>query len=340
MYSAKYQRYVLNFKKPGGTSRGVLTQKESWLIELTQEGSRPRTVIGECGILRGLSADDRPGYEDKLKEVCQRVNEPFEDLYEELREWPSIQFGLEMAFKELENSKEHIYFESDFTSGNSSIPINGLVWMGDKASMLSQISDKISAGFSCIKMKIGAIDFAEELACLAHIRSQFSKNEIEIRVDANGAFSPGNALEKLERLATFDLHSIEQPIAVKQLDEMHVLCEKSPIDIALDEELIGVFQKEHKSQLLDTIQPPFIILKPSFIGGFKGTLEWIEAAEKRNIGWWITSALESNIGLNAIAQFTATLEPEIPQGLGTGGLFTNNIERNLAIKNGHLWMEK
>ncbi len=337
MYSAKYQRYVLNFKKPGGTSRGVLTQKESWLIELTREGTHSKTAIGECGILRGLSADDRPNYEEKLKEVCQRVNEPFEDLYEELREWPSIQFGLEMAFKELENSKEHIYFESDFTRGVASLPINGLVWMGDKATMLSQISEKIAAGFSCIKMKIGAIDFEEELACLAHIRSRYSKDEIEIRVDANGAFSPAEALSKLEKLAAFDLHSIEQPIAVKQPEAMRSLCEKSPIDIALDEELIGVFQKEHKAQLLDAIRPPFIILKPSFIGGFKGTLEWIEAAEKRNIGWWITSALESNIGLNAIAQFTATLQPEIPQGLGTGGLFTNNIERNLAIKNGRLW---
>lgn len=337
MYSAHYSRYVLQFKTPGGTSRGILTEKESWLIRLSHNDFPEREVIGECGILRGLSADDRPDYEAKLKEVCRRVNEPFDELYESLREWPSIQFGLEMAFKEWNQRNSNIYLESDFTAGIKGIPINGLVWMGSKESMVQQIETKITDGFSCIKMKIGAIDFEEELACLRFIRSKYSAEEIEIRVDANGAFSPEEVTTKLEQLAEFDLHSIEQPIAVNQHQEMAELCKKTPLPIALDEELIGVYYPKEKEELLDLIHPQYIILKPSFVGGWKGTQEWIDIAEKRNIDWWITSALESNIGLNAIAQYTATLHPEIPQGLGTGGLFTNNIDRPLEIRNGQLW---
>ena len=337
MYSAHYSRYVLQFKTPGGTSRGVLTEKESWFIHLRHSDFPEKTVIGECGILRGLSADDRTGYEDKLKEVCSRVNEPFEDLYESLREWPSIQFGLEMAFKGLDQEGEYLYYPSEFTAGNYGIPINGLVWMGSKENMLKQIEEKIDLGFSCIKMKIGAIDFEEELACLKFIRSKYTPEEIEIRVDANGAFSTGEALSKLEQLAEFKLHSIEQPIAVNQLQAMADLCKETPLPIALDEELIGIYYPKEKEALLDKINPQYIILKPSFIGGWKGTQEWIDAAEARDIDWWITSALESNIALNAIAQYTATLHPKIPQGLGTGGLFTNNIERPLEIRKGHLW---
>lgn len=225
-------------------------------------------------------------------------------------------------------------FDTDFTAGNASIPINGLIWMGDKDFMKQQIVEKLNTGFSCIKMKIGAIDFASEIALLKSIRQTFSRDEIELRVDANGAFSPKGALDKLQQLAALDIHSIEQPIKQGQWQEMARLCKDTPLPIALDEELIGVFTLDEKIKLLDTIKPQYIILKPSFIGGFKGTDEWIALAEKRNIGWWITSALESNIGLSAIAQYTATKNSTLPQGLGTGSLYTNNIPAPLTVKAG------
>ncbi|MAX82111.1 MAG: o-succinylbenzoate synthase [Crocinitomicaceae bacterium] len=337
MLQAKAYPYVLKFKRPGGTSRGVLTEKESWMLEVWDTENPEVVGVGECGILRGLSADDRGGYEEKVKEVAQRIHEPLADLYEALREWPSIQFGLEMSLRDLELGGKHVFYPGAFTEGKMGIPINGLIWMGTQDFMLEQIEAKLAQGFSCLKMKIGAIDFEKELECLEFIRQQKSKQEIELRVDANGAFTPENALEKLTALAQFDLHSIEQPIKAGQPEAMRELCAKTPLPIALDEELIGVFQAEEKGKLLDEIQPQYVIFKPSFIGGFKGTQEWIDAANARNMGWWITSALESNVGLNAIAQYTATLGVEMPQGLGTGGLFTNNIDRPLEIQNGQLF---
>ncbi len=336
MIKASYHKHILEFKRPSGTSRGVLKTKETWFLVL-QEGAKKG--IGECGILRTLSIDDRPDYEEKLKWTCEHIHLGVEALWEALKEFPSIQFGVEMAFKSLENENPYELFPSLFTSGKAAIPINGLIWMGDKAFMKSQIEDKLKEGFDCIKMKIGAIDFETELELLSFIRSQFSKDTIELRVDANGAFSPDTALTKLAALAQYDLHSIEQPIKQGQLDEMADLCKETPFPIALDEELIGVFDVTEKQKLLQTIRPQYIILKPSLIGGFKGTKEWIDIATSMNIGWWITSALESNIGLNAIAQFTYTLQSDMLQGLGTGSLYTNNYESPLEVKKGQLWYD-
>ncbi|WP_284653350.1 o-succinylbenzoate synthase [Flavobacterium terrisoli] len=331
---ATYHKYVLRFKQPSGTSRGVLTTKETWFIVIENEFKKG---IGECGILRGLSADDRPDYEEKLQWVCENIHLGEEKLWNELLEFPSIQFGIEMAFLSMRSQNPFVLFPSEFTSGEKSIVINGLVWMGDEAFMKQQIEDKIAQGFSCIKLKIGAIDFDKELDLLRFIRQNFDEQTIEIRVDANGAFSENEALNKINQITGFKLHSIEQPIQKNHTDMMSVLCKNTNLPIALDEELIGVFSFEEKEQLLQKIKPQYIILKPSFIGGFRGTLEWISIAEKLSIGWWITSALESNIGLNAIAQFTFGLNNLMPQGLGTGSLYDNNFDCPLEVSQGQLW---
>lgn len=333
MIKASYKKYILNFKNPSGTSRGILRTKETWFIILEENG---KTGIGETGLFRGLSIDDIPNYEEKLKWFCNNIHLGLEKLISQAASLPSIQFGLEQAFLSLKSEHKFELFPSEFTKGNQAIAINGLVWMGDKQFMKNQIKEKLKTGFSCIKMKIGAIDFNTEIDLLKTIRKEFSANEIELRVDANGAFIPENALEKLEILSKLDIHSIEQPIKQGQLQEMAFLCEKTPLPIALDEELIGVFSSEEKKKVIETIQPQFIILKPSLVGGFAGSKEWITFAEKNNINWWITSALESNIGLNAIAQFTYKLNNKLPQGLGTGSLFTNNFASPLEVKNGTL----
>ncbi|MDU8886224.1 o-succinylbenzoate synthase [Yeosuana sp. MJ-SS3] len=334
--TATYHKYILKFKQASGTSRGVLNIKETWFIILKYGNKKG---IGECGLFRGLSVDDKPEYEQKLKWVCDNIHLGLIELIDELVEFPSIQFGLEMAFKSLENDDMFELFSSEFTRGNSPIPINGLIWMGSEAFMKQQIKEKIEAGFSCIKMKIGAIDFKTEFDLLKSIRKEYSGNDIELRVDANGAFSPKDALDKLKQLSELDLHSIEQPIKQGQPQEMALLCQNSPLSIALDEELIGVFSVTEKQKLLQIINPQFIILKPSLVGGFQGSDKWIEFAQQMNIGWWVTSALESNVGLNAIAQFTYTKHSNMFQGLGTGGLFTNNFSCPLEVKNGTLQYE-
>lgn len=334
---ATYHKYLLNFKRPSGTSRGVMTEKETWFIVLQHNGKKG---IGECGILRTLSCDDRPDYEQKLQWTCDNIALGRERLWEILIEFPSIQFGIEMAFQSLESENPFILFPSDFTEGKKSIAINGLVWMGEESFMKQQIEEKLAQGFSCIKLKIGAIDFQKELDLLRFIRSNFDENTIEIRVDANGAFNKNEALDKLNQLSGFKLHSIEQPIEKNQPDSMSELCKITPFPIALDEELIGVFSLAEKEQLLQKVSPQYIILKPSLVGGFRGTQEWIELADKHKIGWWITSALESNIGLNAIAQFTFIQNNPMPQGLGTGSLYTNNFDCPLEVENGQLWYKK
>ena len=333
MIKASYKKYILNFKNPSGTSRGILRTKETWYFILEESG---RKGIGETGLFRGLSIDDVSNYEEKLFWVCKNINLGLEKLLSELIDFPSIQFGLEQAFLSLKSVDKFELFPSEFTKGKASIAINGLVWMGDKQFMKTQIQEKLKTGFSCIKMKIGAIDFDMEIELLKSIRKEFSSKEIELRVDANGAFTPKNALDKLKLLSELDIHSIEQPINQGQLTEMAFLCENSPLPIALDEELIGVFSSEEKKKVIETVKPQFIILKPSLVGGFSGSKDWIDLAENNNIKWWITSALESNIGLNAIAQFTFSLKNELPQGLGTGGLFTNNFESPLEVINGTL----
>ncbi|WGF91461.1 o-succinylbenzoate synthase [Aequorivita marisscotiae] len=333
MLKATFQKYILNFKRPSGTSRGVLNIKETYFLILKTEDA---FGVGECGLLRGLSIDDRADYEEKLQWVCDNISMGNTNLVEALTEFPSMQFGVETAFKSLRSKNPFETFPSEFSRGEASIPINGLVWMGDKAFMKQQISEKLKEGFTCIKMKIGAIDFKTEIELLKSIRKEFSTKEVELRVDANGAFSPQEALEKLKVLSDLQLHSIEQPIKQGQCQEMARLCEDSPLPIALDEELIGIFSEEEKNNLLDTVKPQFIILKPSLIGGFRGSDTWIKLAEKYNAGWWITSALESNIGLNAISQYTFTKNSKLPQGLGTGSLYTNNIESPLEVISGAL----
>lgn len=337
MIQASYKPYTLHFKRASGTSRGILKTKETWFICLTNE---QQYGVGECGMFRGLSVDDRPDYEIKLQWVCKNIHLGLNDLLIQLVEFPSIQFGLEMAFSSLESSNPFELFPSNFTNGQTSIPINGLIWMGSEAYMKQQIKEKIESGFDCIKMKIGALDFQTELNVLKSIRNEFSAKDLILRVDANGAFSASEALESLKQLAAYDLHSIEQPIKQSQVEEMAQLCAESPLPIALDEELIGCFYKKDKQHLLQTIKPQYVILKPTLVGGIEGSNQWIDLAEQHDIGWWITSALESNVGLNAIAQYTYTKSIELPQGLGTGGLFTNNFEGPLEVIKGHLHYHK
>ena len=333
---ATFFKHTLQFKQASGTSRGVLTYKDTWFIELENNDLKG---IGECGMFKGLSIDDRDDFEETLKWACQNIHLGLDALLGQLVAFPSIQFGLEMAFRSLNQKSPFELFPSEFTKGQDSIPINGLIWMGESSFMKQQIKDKLEAGFSCIKLKIGALDFDKELALLKSIRDEYDAQTIEIRVDANGAFKPREALEKLKRLSDFNLHSIEQPIKQGQLQEMAQLCLDTPLPIALDEELIGVFSVTNKQVLLQTIKPQYIILKPTLVGGFKGSQEWIDVAGSHNIGWWVTSALESNIGLNAIAQWTYTLKNNLPQGLGTGGLFTNNVQAPLVVNSGRLFYD-
>ena len=330
---ADYKRYVLNFKRPGRTSRGVLLEKEIWFLFLT-DGQRKG--VGECGLFRGLSIDDREDYEDQLKSLCRRINENEEITQEELQSFPSIQMGYEMALISINSNNTFELFSSAFTKGEGAIPINGLIWMGDSSLMKAQIDEKISQGFNCIKLKIGALDFNHEISLIGEIRKYFDDRQIILRVDANGAFSPTEAMDKLKILADLSIHSIEQPIAKGQYDVMEDLCIRSPIPIALDEELIGVSEKKYRVELLDKIMPQYLILKPSLLGGFRSCEEWISLATERSIGWWVTSALESNIGLNAIAQWTFSLGVDCHQGLGTGTLFTNNFESPLEVRSGIL----
>ena len=336
MLSARYITLDFNFKFPAGTSRGVLLHKPSSFLILEKDGL---TGIGECSTIPGLSIDPMDSFDSKLVDLCRLLNNGQEPDSIDLEEYPSIAFGLETALLDLAAKGSECLFPSAFTEGNAGIPINGLVWMGDKVFMQKQIKEKIEAGYQCIKLKIGANDFNTELEILTAIRQQFSSEDIEIRLDANGAFHPQEALEKLNKLSVFGIHSIEQPIRQQQFDAMADICARSPIPIVLDEELIGV-KPWNIDALLQKIKPAYIILKPSLLGGFKPSEEWIRLAEKYNIGWWITSALEANIGLNAIAQWTATLGSPLPQGLGTGQLYHNNIPSPLEIENAKLYYRK
>lgn len=328
----RFTKKTFLFKRPSGTSRGILKEKHSWFIEIWN-ATNPKIIgFGECSIIPGLSPEyiSIEQYEKKLKELCAN---PTIDI----SEWPSIKFGLECALRDLENGGKRIYFKNDFVKGTLKLPINGLVWMGDENFMREQIEQKLREGFRTIKMKIGAIDFDTEIKLLKSIRSRYNKNQITLRVDANGAFSPEETKEKLTILNQLDIHSIEQPIKQGQWSKMRELCEQTPLPIALDEELIGINRRLEKVKLLDTIQPQYIILKPSLHGGISGTQEWIELAEERNISWWITSALESNIGLDAICQLAAEYQNPLPQGLGTGSLYVNNIKNDLIVEQGYIY---
>ena len=334
---------TLHFKQPAGTSRGVYTTRKSYYLTITDDNRSSIKGVGECATLPDLSCDAVPEYFKILSDVCRMVEQTGNIPYDILRPYPSILFGLETAFAQLDANGSTCLYDTPFGRGEEGITINGLVWMGTFEEMYSRLETKLKAGFHCVKLKIGAIDFNKELDLIKHIREAFDKNTIELRVDANGGFTPDNAMSRLEALAKYDIHSIEQPIKQHQWGEMARLCKETPLPIALDEELIGVNVKSMKEYLLDTIRPQYIILKPSLHGGMYGCTEWIQMAKERGINSWITSALESNVGLNAIAHYCAkTYGPSVlmPQGLGTGQLFTDNIDMPLVIDGDKIWYRK
>ncbi len=334
------QERVFHFKQPAGTSRGVYTERRSWFVEAEENG---RNGLGECAPLPDLSCDAREDYADVLRAFCNEVEKTGIIDYEAMRDFPSMLFGLETALlalqKDAEGQKNKL-FDTAFSRGEQGIPINGLVWMGTHEEMLSRMEEKLEKGFNCVKLKVGAIDFEEELDLVRRIRERFSHREVELRLDANGGFRTNEALYRLELLAQYAIHSIEQPIKTKQWGEMAELCRDAPLPIALDEELIGINEPSAKRQMLRIVKPAYIVLKPSLHGGMAGCREWIDIANDEGIGSWITSALESNVGLNAIAQFCSSVYGDriaMPQGLGTGQLFTDNIEMGLEIRGNRLW---
>ncbi|MHA8086243.1 o-succinylbenzoate synthase [Aquirufa sp. Wall-65K1] len=343
--SVSYQKHALKFHFEAGTSRGVLTEKNSYFIQIKNKKNPLQVGLGEAGPLRGLSPEFEEeglaGFEKYIKSAnWELFPESMDEIPVFVKElplgYPSYKFAIEMAVFDYIMGKNGQYFDNDFSQGNQSIPINGLIWMGKPDFMEDQIEEKIAQGYTCLKLKIGAIDFEQELAILKNIRSQFSKEQLTIRVDANGAFKTQEAAHKLEKLAKLDIHSIEQPIAAGLWNAMADLCKENILPIALDEELIGLESEYQQNQLLDKIPAQYLILKPSLLGGFSASHDWIQAAESREMDWWITSALESNIGLQAIAQFTADYSPNLPQGLGTGSLYTNNFASGLSIQKGNL----
>jgi len=313
--------------------------KESWFIIVQQEADMSVRGIGECSLIPGLSPDPREGFEKELVYLCRDINNYENWMGQQGQFFPAIRFGLETALEDLFSGGSRVFEENQFTAGNNGIAINGLIWMGEPDFMKQQIREKLEAGFDCIKIKIGAIDFEQELELLGMIRREYGPGTIEIRVDANGAFLPAGALEKLKRLSSFNLHSIEQPIRPGQAEIMAELCEKSPVPIALDEELIGVNDPVSRRKLLNTIVPQYVIFKPSLLGGLNITASWAMLADTLGIKWWVTSALESNIGLNAIAQWTYKYGGSSYQGLGTGQLYTNNIPSPLVIEKGQLFFK-
>ncbi len=341
---ASFHPYQLQFKKPSGTSRGILTHKKIWLIKLWKEENPSVFGIGECNPLVGLSIDDRDDFEEHLQKITNNINDYIDSSlqisHSKFLQFPSIRFAIETALQDLKNGGRKILFENDFSMKEKGIVINGLIWMSSPQEMVKQIEEKIKNGFHCLKLKIGALDFNSELKIIKEIRTSFSADDLEIRVDANGAFSAEEALFKLDELSKFYVHSIEQPIQQGQVKKMAELCKKTPLAIALDEELISHQNLSDKQNLLDEILPQYIILKPSLLGGWKASEEWIDIARKNKIGWWVTSALESNIGLNAIAQWTANFDLKIPQGLGTGQLYTNNFHSPLHIEGKKLYYKK
>jgi len=345
-----FQPYTLHFRMEAGTSRGVLTQKTSWILKVTDEEQPGVTGYGECGPLPGLSVDDIPDFGAELASVCELFNQldlevfPFNlsiILQQVIPEHlPSVRFGIETALLDFMNGGKRVIYNNAFSKGEKGIPMNGLIWMGSYNNMIRQIEDKLEQGYTTLKMKVGAIDFDQECRVLESVRSRFPAEQITLRVDANGAFQPEDVVEKLNRLSEYQIHSIEQPIRPGQTELLATLCASSPVPVALDEELIGISDYRKKFALLKQTQPPFIILKPTLLGGFQHCKEWIEIANRLSIGWWMTSALESNIGLNAIAQFAASFDNQLPQGLGTGQLYHNNLDSPLKTDNGFLFYDK
>lgn len=330
MLKASFKKYHLYFKTPVLTSRGVMAVKNGYYLFIRNE---TKAGTGECSFIEGLSIDDLENYETVLTDLCRGIETGNENLFPDFNTFPSIAFGYQTALLDFETGGNKILFNTDFTKGKTTIPINGLVWMGTKDFMQQQIEQKLKDGFGCIKLKVGALDFKEELNLLQFIRSKFPEDIIEIRLDANGAFTPDTALQRLDELAEFQIHSIEQPVKQGQPHQMAKLCKQSPIPVALDEELIGITGNA-REEILKEIQPAYIILKPSLLGGITACEDWISVARKQNIPWWATSALESNIGLNAIAQWVSAKNNQLAQGLGTGGLYTHNVDSPLYVAKG------
>jgi len=338
-YCIQVKEHTLRFWHPATTSRGTLKEKTSWFLILKDTKNQDLVGLGECNLIPGLSVESKEMIDSTLQLIAGKTysSEEILQMLEELKIKPTVRFGLETAFRDLLENGKKILFRSSFTEGMTCIPINGLIWMGPPRDMYEQLRQKLHEGWTCIKLKIGAVHFEEELSLLRYIRSQFTSHEVSIRVDANGAFDIATAAEKLKRLSELEIHSIEQPIQPGHPKQMAELCNQKILPIALDEELIGVHTPIAQIKLLEEIKPQYLVLKPGLIGGIDMAQNWIKLAIERNIDYWITSALESNLGLNAIAQWTATLLPDIPQGLGTGQLYQNNIESPLTIKPGELW---
>ena len=339
MYKINITQRTFHFQHPAGTSRGIYTERRSWMLEMIDDEMPGRRGIGECAPLPSLSCDDRPDYGKTLRAVCDRFEQEGVIDYPMMRPYPSMLFGLETALLNFQNGSD-ILFDNAFSRGEKGMTINGLVWMGSYEEMNRRIEEKLKQGFHCIKLKIGAIDFDQELEMVKNIRKRFSRSEVELRVDANGGFNFDDALYKLELLSQYAIHSIEQPIKPFQWAYMAELCRESPLPIALDEELIGINIPDMKAHVLNVIKPAYIVLKPSLHGGMQGVREWVDIARSQGIGSWITSALESNVGLNAIAQLAADIygtDNIMPQGLGTGQLFTDNIPIGLEVKGEKLW---
>lgn len=338
MYKIQIEPKTLMFKTPAGTSRGVYNTRKTWLVKMFHADDNSICGIGEAAPLPNLSMEYTDNYEENLHRYCRLFEQQGTDLLQsdDIRQYSSILFALETAYRHLQTSSFALW-NTAFSRGEVGIPMNGLIWMGEQDYMLSQIERKIADGYKCIKIKIGAIDFEKEMSLLATIRDRYSKEEIEIRVDANGAFSVDEVMNKLDAISRYDVHSIEQPIRAGQLSALRNIVSKSPIPIALDEELIGVCNYSDKQNLIHYVRPHYIILKPSLHGGFSGCDEWIQLASEASVGWWATSALESNIGLNSIANWCATKETSIPQGLGTGQLFVENIYAPIEVRNCKVW---
>lgn len=332
--SADFRKFTLKFTRPMGTSRGVLHERDTYILGLKDASGR--FGLGECAPLKGLSLDDKPDFSGKLQNVCDRLSANVKPSEIDLSRWPALKFGLEAALIDLQKGGSRLLFDTAFVQGKRTIPINGLIVMSAKEEMLQQVYHKVEAGFDCIKIKVGALDFDAECELLREIRSHFPPEHIQLRLDANGAFEPETAYDKMQRLSGFRIHSVEQPIRPGQPEVLAELCAKSPIPIALDEELIGQHSRSEKQALLHTVMPHYIVLKPTLLGGLKACQEWMALASELNISSWITSALESNIGLNILSQWASTLSLSLHQGLGTGQLYQANFPSPLRVSNGHL----
>lgn len=347
---ASYTKRTFHFSFNARTSRGAIKQRDSWFLKIYDSANPEVFGIGEAAPVGGLSREKPGDVHDQFEAVVEKINKQdklpatgslkdIHSAFDSLNLSSSVYLAVETAFLDYFNGGKRIIFDNDFHKGKP-LEINGLVWMGGLDFMLQQVSIKVDDGFTCIKLKIGGLNFEKELDILQFVRRKYFRDQITIRLDANGAFKADQALNKLVGLSTYDIHSIEQPIKPGS-PFLAELCQKTPIPIALDEELTGIQTRKEKEELLDRIKPQYLVLKPTLHGGFLGCAEWIEVADARKIGWWLTSSMESNLGLNALAQFASQYSNPLPQGLGTGMIFKDNIPSPLEVKKGKLiWNSK